>query len=122
MFRFYLKYILNNVENSKNLDGIINANNKMLYRFSNNKTYIGGGNSTPVSEEIKQFEQSTISIVESLKKPINEQRELITKSKNAIVELIKYIELLYKIEKKDELLKINQQLLELGKKIESISQ
>lgn len=125
MFKFYMKYILNNAEKSINLNEIIHINQNMLYKLKNKKrTFVGGNgteeekNSYQYRKDLAQFAESSKSIIQSLEKPIKEQQEMLAKSKIALDNLIKYIDILHDLTMKDDLETLNKQLLELKTKIE----
>lgn len=125
MFRFYMEFILNNTEKLTNLKEIISINEKMLYNIYNKKRkhnkYGGAENNTPefYSKKIQEFKDSTISIMEKLGSNMDNQKSEMEKVNKALIELIKYINLLADIVKKKDLEKIKSQLSDLKKTIEN---
>jgi hypothetical protein len=120
-----MEYILSCAEQSNNLKEIIHINQNMLYKLKNKKrtSYIGGNKDEKTNEfqhrkDLAQFKDSSISIIKSLEKPIKEQQEMLAKSKIALDNLIKYLDMLHELTMKDDLEEINSQLTELKKKIE----
>ena len=129
MFHFYMKFILDNLEKPTNLKEIIITNENLLYKLNNKKRKkLHGGTDTNEDIEkiniqnssveqliplIEKFRGSTINIITGLDSAIVIKKEEFEKINKAFVELLKYIDLLAKTIKEEDLKKIKQQLTEL---------
>jgi hypothetical protein len=137
MLKSYMKFIFDNVENPIITTKIIYINKKMLYNLNKNKNnknnnlFVGGQSDSERDKNIKQkkynftdeldkFTKDTITIINAVNEPFKLQQETIKKSKMALDELIKYINMLYDYVKKEDLIVISKQLSELQKKLNAL--
>jgi hypothetical protein len=125
MFKTYLEFIFKNAENPRITKEIIRINQKMLYKLNKKKHNYKGGNKKEdiipeYKQEILKFKEDTIQIINSIEEPLRTQYDLLKKSQFALIQLIKYIDILYKTVKQEELETIRNQLTELKEKLDSL--